>query len=177
MARFRIVPERSHLWIEGRSTLHAIHAGSDGLQGDVELELGPDRTVRTGAPPVGTLSLAVSRLASGNALEDRELYKRVDVGRFPTIDAVVQRLEASDGDGTVTVGGEITFRGVSRHYDHHMQLRRLDGRTIELAGASRFDIRDFGMEPPRMLMLKVDPEVDVRVEIVAVDVGEESRDA
>ena len=30
-----------------------------------------------------------------------------------------------------------------------------------------FDIRDFGMEPPRILMLKVQPEVTVRVEIVA----------
>ena len=35
------------------------------------------------------------------------------------------------------------------------------------AGESTFDIRDFGMEPPRILMLKVQPEVGVRVEIVA----------
>lgn len=39
--------------------------------------------------------------------------------------------------------------------------------TIKLAGASNFDIRDFGMEPPKILMLKVDPEVNVRVELVA----------
>ena len=29
-----------------------------------------------------------------------------------------------------------------------------------------FDIREFGMEPPRILMLKVEPEVTVRVEIL-----------
>jgi hypothetical protein len=36
-----------------------------------------------------------------------------------------------------------------------------------MAGSSRFDIREFGMEPPKMLMLRVEPEVDVRVEILA----------
>ena len=34
-------------------------------------------------------------------------------------------------------------------------------------GQSTFDIRDFGMEPPRILLLKVEPDVTVRVEIVA----------
>ena len=42
-----------------------------------------------------------------------------------------------------------------------------DDHTVNLAGQSTFDIRDFGMEPPRILLLKVQPEVTVRVEIVA----------
>ncbi len=49
-----------------------------------------------------------------------------------------------------------------------MTLRQLDDRTISLTGSSRFDIRDFGMQPPRVLLLKVEPEVDVKVEAVAV---------
>ena len=48
-----------------------------------------------------------------------------------------------------------------------MVIRRLDDRTISLEGSSRFDIREFGMQPPRVLMLKVEPEVDIRVEIIA----------
>ena len=34
-------------------------------------------------------------------------------------------------------------------------------------GESTFDVRDFGMEPPRILMLKVQPDVVVAVEIIA----------
>ena len=34
-------------------------------------------------------------------------------------------------------------------------------------GSSSFDIRDFGMEPPRLLMLKVSPHVRVSVDVVA----------
>jgi len=52
-----------------------------------------------------------------------------------------------------------------------MTIHVADEQTIELEGKSRFDIREFGMEPPKMLMLKVDPEVDVRVDIIAVKEG------
>jgi hypothetical protein len=35
----------------------------------------------------------------------------------------------------------------------------------------RLDIRDFGLRPPSMLGLRVRPEVDVELRIVAVPVG------
>ena len=40
-------------------------------------------------------------------------------------------------------------------------------RTLAIRGEHGFDIRDFGMEPPRILMLRVEPDVSVRVEIIA----------
>jgi hypothetical protein len=49
-----------------------------------------------------------------------------------------------------------------------MHIRSVDEVTIQLDGQSRFDIREFGMQPPSLLMAKVEPEVDIRVEIVAV---------
>jgi hypothetical protein len=49
-----------------------------------------------------------------------------------------------------------------------MVIRPVDNQTISLEGSSRFDIREFGMQPPKVLMLKVEPEVDIRVEIFAV---------
>jgi polyisoprenoid-binding protein YceI len=71
-------------------------------------------------------------------------------------------------DGSYRVSGDVTFRGVSRHHEDLMDISKVDERTIRLAGTSRFDIRDFGMEAPKVLMLKVEPVVDVRVEIFAV---------
>jgi hypothetical protein len=49
-----------------------------------------------------------------------------------------------------------------------MNVSSVDGQTIQLEGKSRFDIREFGMEPPRLLMARVEPEVEVRIQIVAV---------
>jgi hypothetical protein len=40
-----------------------------------------------------------------------------------------------------------------------------EGSAIELKGDYVFDIREFNMKPPSMLMLKVYPEVAVRVEL------------
>jgi hypothetical protein len=48
-----------------------------------------------------------------------------------------------------------------------MSVAVLDARTVRLMGRSTFDIRDFGMEPPRILMLRVHPEVTVRIDLVA----------
>lgn len=168
MARYRIVPEQSHVWFDARSSLHPIHSGTDGLEGYIEIDFAPDGAVDLAAQPSGKLSLPVSRLSSGNRIEDRELHKRIDARRYPTIEGVLDKMERSGADGSYDVSGQITFRGVSRHYKDELSVHPVDDETVQLAGKSRFDIRDFGMEPPRMLMLKVDPEVDVRVEIVAV---------
>ncbi len=96
------------------------------------------------------------------------MHKRIDARRFPTIDGVLGPMERLDGNATYRVSGDITFRGVSQHHEDLMNIERVDEETIQLGGQSRFDIRDFGMEPPRMLLLKVDPEVEIRVEIFAV---------
>jgi polyisoprenoid-binding protein YceI len=168
MTRYEISPERSHLWIDARSNVHPIHTGTDGLEGYVELELASDGHVDVSAAPEGKLSLAVDKLSSGNRLEDRELYKRIDSRRYPTIVGVLNSVEPSSDDGIYRVSGDITFRGVSRPHEDLMNIRSVDEETVQLDGQSRFDIREFGMQPPSLLMAKVEPEVDIRVEIVAV---------
>lgn len=154
--------------INARSSVHPIHSSTEGLEGYVDLELGPDGGVDLAAPPAAQLSLPVSRLSSGNRMEDRELQKRIDARRYPTINGVLEQMERTGLDGNYQVSGEITFRGVSRPHQDQMTIHRVDSQTIQLAGKSRFDIREFGMEPPRILILKVDPEVEVQVDIVAV---------
>ena len=70
-------------------------------------------------------------------------------------------------DGQYLVGGAITFRGVSRSYEDRMVLSMPDDETLRLEGERTFDIRDFGMDPPKILALRVYPEVSVRVAITA----------
>jgi polyisoprenoid-binding protein YceI len=167
VARYRIEPERSQVWIDARSNVHPIHSTTDGLEGYVDLEFDSGGQVNLTESPTGKLSLAVSRLSSGNRMEDRELQKRIDARRYPSIDGVLGQVERNGADGNYRVSGDIIFRGVSCHHEDDMQIRAIDDETVQLGGSSRIDIREFGMEPPRMLMLKVEPEVDIRVEIFA----------
>jgi polyisoprenoid-binding protein YceI len=167
VTRYRIIPERSRVWIDARSSLHPIHSSTEGLEGYVELELDSEGKVDLTQDPKGKVSLPVSRLSSGNRMEDREMQKRIESRRYPTIDGVLERMEHLGDDGNYHVKGDVTFRGVQRPHDDKMTIEAVDDQTIQLAGKSQFDIREFGMEPPRVLLLKVYPEVDVRVEIFA----------
>lgn len=167
MARYRIVPELSRVWIDARSSLHPIHSTTDGLEGFIDLEADGGGKVDLTKPAAGKLSLPVERLSSGNRLEDRELHKRVDAKRYPTIDGVLTKMERVENDGRYRVSGDLAFRGVLRECQDEMRVELVDDRTVRLEGQSTFDVRDFGMEPPRILMLRVEPDVVVRVEIVA----------
>ena len=160
MARYRFVPDKSTVWIDGKSSLHAIHAKTDGLEGYIDLPDGDSEGS-------GALSFAVTRLSSGNRMEDRELHRRIDAKRHPTIEGVVTGMTRAGDDGRYRVRGDLTFRGVTRAAEDEMTVTVVDDRTVTIEGASTFDVRDFGMEPPRILMMRVYPEVAVRVEIVA----------
>ena len=170
MARFRIVPARSRVWIEARSTLHPIRTETIGLEGWLELELGTGGGLDLAAAPGAHLEFDVDRLTSGNPLEDRELRRRIDARRFPTIAGDLTSMEATDEDGRYRVAGDLTFRGVTRRYEDEMTLEATDG-TVILAGEKTFDVRDFGMEPPRILLFKVEPDVTVKVAIMAEKEG------
>jgi polyisoprenoid-binding protein YceI len=153
---YRIVPDESRVWVDARSSVHKIHSTADGLEGFVDLA----------TPPAGRLSLPVRRLTSGNPLEDRELQRFVDVARYPTIDGVLNAIDRVDGE-RYRISGDLTLRGVSRPCQDVVTITAVDDRTIRITGESTFDIRDFGLKPPRILMLRVEPTVVVRIELIA----------
>ena len=165
MARYTIIPERSRVWIEARSSVHPIHSEAEGLEGFVDFDADGDAVM--GRHPTAELSFPVNRLSSGNRFEDRELQKRIDARRYPIIRGVLTGVVPVANEGRFLVRGDLSFRGVTRSAEDYMTLTVIDERTIRLAGESTFDVRDFGMEPPRILVLRVEPDVKVRVEIVA----------
>jgi len=165
MARYTIDPSRSRVWIDAQSSVHPIHSTADGLEGFIEFDA--DRDGNVGSHPAGKLSFPVSKLSSGNPLERRELQKRIDARRYPTIDGVLTGMEPLDNQGRFRIRGDLAFRGVTRSVEGELALSVVDDSTIRLEGASTFDVRDFGMEPPRILMLRVEPDVNVRIELIA----------
>jgi polyisoprenoid-binding protein YceI len=166
VARYRILSTRSRVWIEARSNVHPIHTEAEGLEGWLDLDVS-DGKINVDQTMLGHLEFPVENLKSGNALEDRELRRRIDSRRFPAIAGDLKGMKVTNDPTKYIVSGDLAFRGVTRTYEDTMTLGEVDDRTLTLAGQSTFDIRDFGMEPPRILMLKVQPEVTVRVEIAA----------
>lgn len=164
MSRFIIDPEESEVWIEGSSSVHPIHASASGLTGWVELS----RT-RGGVAKVprlaGEVRVAVDRLSSGNPLVDRETRRRVDARRHPEIVGIVTGAERVAAD-RLSVTGEIAFRGEVRPVSGELTVSA-DGDRLVIDGSESFDVRDWGLEPPRVALLRVHPDIRVRIHVVA----------
>ena len=170
VTRYRIDPERSAVLIDASSSVHPIRTRTNGLEGFVELELDSAGHIDVDATISGELSLDVERLKSGNPLEDRELRRRIEARRFPTIDGRITEVHAAaagDGDGRYRVRGDVTFRGVTNAHEDDVTFVLTDDGELKIDGRSTFDVRDFGMQPPKILMLRVHPEVTVAIDAVA----------
>ena len=164
MPRYRIVPERSRLQARATSSVHPIDVDTTGVEGWFEIALDGGR-IDTTVAPAGRVEIDVDRLRTGNPLYDRELDRRLDTRKFPRVRGDVRAIRAAD-DG-YAVRGDLTFHGETRPVEGRVRLRVVDERTIEVAGEQTIDMREFGLEPPRFLMLKVHPEVQVYGHVVA----------
>lgn len=169
MARYRIVPERSWVEIRARSNVHPIETRTLGLVGAIELGLLSDGRVDLSSPSSGTVSLRVENLSSGNPLQDRELRRRIDARRHPTIDGVLVEMRGTRAPDRYLVQGDVTFRGVTRTVEGEMSVTSTGDAAdeLQLEGEATFDIRDFGMDPPKILLFRVEPDVRVKTHIVA----------
>ena len=166
MARFRIIPDSSWAWIDMRTNLHGAHVETNGLEGFLDVELAGGR-VDPANPPGGRLELATDRLRSDNPLFERELQRRVDARRHPAIVGELRGLRELGSAGAYLAEGDLTFHGVTRRVSGELRLLVEGDDAVQLEGEQVFDIRDFGIEPPKLLLLKAYPEVKVRVRLAA----------
>lgn len=172
--RYELVPDESQVWIEGTSSVHPIRAVATGLTGWVELSL-TKSGLRAGSGVLGEVRVEVARLRSGNSLVDRETRRRIDAQRFPEIVGTAVASERISAD-RVSIEGDIAFRGETQRVRGELAVSSpttpegstVAERRVLLEGAQRFDVRDWGLQPPRLALLKVHPEIEVRVRLVAV---------
>ena len=166
MARYRLVPERSKIWAEARSSLHPIKVETTGLEGFLEMTI-VDGHIDTNAPVSGSVELDAELLKTGNGLYDRELANRLEMRKYPRVRGRVISVKTLDSGATYRVQGELSLRGQTGAVQGDVRMRMIDGTTVEFQGEQTIDIRNFGLEPPRFLMLKVYPEVKLRGLVIA----------
>ena len=119
------------------------------------------------APVTGRVEIEAELLKSGNALYDREFERRLEIRKYPRIRGEVRSMRALDSGARYRVQGELSLRGVTRAVEGDVTVRMAGDDTIEIEGEQVFDIRDFGLEPPKILMLRVYPEIKVHIHVVA----------
>ncbi len=154
---------------EAKSSLHGVHGAASNITGYVEADF-QGETLETDPLPKMHVEFPVEQLRSGNPLQDREMWKLIDSRRFPTIAADLRALENDGAPGHYKAGGDITLAGRQRRYNGSLTVLH-DGTHVRIEGEVTVDIRDFGLQPPRFLMLKVEPTVNVRLRLLAETKG------
>jgi polyisoprenoid-binding protein YceI len=152
--------------VAATSTIHPVHISAHGLTGSLEGQLDGAGRVQLDKPHHAWLSIPVEELRSGNPLQDMEMDRRMDAARFPTIDCEVDRL-TDNGTGGYRASARLMVHGQTRQVEAEITLRVTSQDHVVIEIEHMFDMRDFGISPPRLLVLKVDPVVRVGVRIEA----------
>jgi PadR family transcriptional regulator PadR len=162
LSSFELDPERSAVLIDVRSTVGPLSFGTLGVTGTIVAAFA-DGLLRTDIAPSGRLTIDVSGLNSGNRLYDAELLRRIDARGYPA--AFVELREcALSGPGTrYRLAGELTFHGVTRLAEGTVTVDAVSDRRLVITGEQVFDIRDFAIPSPTMLMLRIFPDVRVHL--------------
>jgi hypothetical protein len=146
--------------LHASSSVHPIHGEIRDLRGECDAEVSDGRVVGGGG---GYIEAPVDALSSGKKLEDMALRKQIDAKRFPTIRYDVRSV--SGGPEQFKVNGALTFHGITQEFVEECKAS-VEGGTLKIEAEHTFDIRDFGVQPFKILTLKVHPEVRLVVRMV-----------
>jgi polyisoprenoid-binding protein YceI len=165
MTLYRIDADRSEVFAEARSNVHPIEIRTQGLSGTIEVDV-RNGQIDLASAPRAELEISADRLRSGIELYDSEIHRRIEVRKFRTIRG--QLRDASEiGPGRYKLRGSLSLHGVTRDIEGEVMVRVGDD-WLEIEGAKTLDMRDFKLDPPKILMLEVQAEINLRAKIRAV---------
>jgi polyisoprenoid-binding protein YceI len=160
---FAVDPGRSRLTITARSRIHPIHLDAP-VAGDIAAEVAPDG-FDIAQPITASLIVELDQLRSDDRLVSAELKRRLDTAHHPlatfTVDSV-----SYDGGDAYRLTARLALLGITKPFVARCAVT-LDGLRMSASGSVSLDVRDFGITPPRMLMVRVEPDIAVDVSLVA----------
>jgi polyisoprenoid-binding protein YceI len=166
LAKYSIEPAHSELFVEARSNVHPIEIRTQGLLGMIDLDV-DGRDLDLSTAPRATLEVAADCLRSGIELYDQEIHRVIAVRKYRSVSA--RLLETHEiAPGRYRLKGSLSLRGATREIGGEVTLRVGDGGdSLEIEWAGTRDTRHFELAPPQILMLEMQPEINVRAKIHA----------
>jgi polyisoprenoid-binding protein YceI len=158
-----VASEGSELMANARSNVHPMTYRAP-IRGSLEASV-RDGRFDVDAPVTASLEVDLDDLHGDDPKTDREMRRRIDVQRYPRARAVVEHV-SSDGGDLYRLSGELTIRGKTQPLEGNATVT-LDGDRLHATGAVTIDIRDYGIKPPSLLLLRVHPEVEITIDLTA----------
>ena len=160
-----LIPERSAVLLSVSTSLGPVTFGANGIEGFIAAAL-DDGGIHAHVTPAAHLELLVSRLTSGNSAYDSELRRQIDARRFPTAYVDLHAAKATVSS-QFHVRGEVTLRGVAVPAEGVVGVEMPEPGLRVVTGEESLSISDFGIPPPSLFMIKIDPDVKLRLYLEA----------
>ncbi len=164
--RYSVSRAESVLSFQAKSTLHEVSGKNTMLDGFIEAGLNDEGRLIFDPLPTMHLDFLVEQLRSGNSMLDQQMWKLIDSKRFPRITADLRTLVPTDSPFQFSGSGDITLAGRIKRYGGEISFS-VRGTDLVFEGDLDVDIRDFGLTPPNLLFIRVDPVVKVHLHLVA----------
>ncbi len=171
---FAVVPGRSAVLLKARSNVGPIAFATSEARGEIECTFDGSRIVVDPEGPQvrGTLAISLRALTSGNPLYDTELARRIDGRRHPDARVELERVAPGTGAGRYLAAGRVEIHDVSRPIEGSITVEvhgvgSAGGPVLVARGQHVLDIREFGLEVPATLALKIRPEISLELYLEA----------
>jgi polyisoprenoid-binding protein YceI len=138
-----------------------------GMRGEAQVEV-RDGQIQLDPAPTGYIEADVDLLKANNKLEDIALRKQIEAKKYPTVRYEVRGAEG--GPEQFKVRGAFTFHGVTQEFMEEATARIQNGQ-LHVEAEHTFDIRDFGVQPFKLLNLQIHPNVTLKVRLVGQEQG------
>jgi polyisoprenoid-binding protein YceI len=163
---FDVQPGRSAVLVKARSNVGPISFATSEVKGVISAEI-DGKVIDLEAPITADLTVSLRELTSGNSLYDTELKRRIDARRYPEATLHLEQVERAVESKEFGLSGRIELHAVVRPLHGVVTVERLERDRMVIRGQQTLDVREFGLDVPTTLALKIYPEVSVEMHLEA----------
>jgi hypothetical protein len=163
---FHVQPGRSAVLVKARSNIGPISFATSGVRGSISAAL-DSGAIDLDTPVAAEVIVSLRELTSGNTLYDTELKRRIDARRFPDAILRLEQVARADEPNRFVLSGRIELHAVVRPLSGVVAVERLERDKMVIRGRHTLDIREFDLDVPPLLALKIYPDVSVEMQLEA----------
>ncbi len=161
---FDLLPGRSAVLVKARSNVGPISFATTDIEGTFTAVV-KDHRLQAESPIEGHLEVSLVALTSGNRLYDTELRRRIDTRRYPLAILDLQSATSTEDLTRYALSSAIEFHNVTRTINGSVSVEISRQNTVVVRGEQTLDVRDFNLETPTTVALKIYPDVWVELHL------------
>lgn len=166
MARFVIVSGESEVSVRARTNVNTVTMTTTEIVGSLDADTTPSGVFLATPVPASRIEVPVGALSSGNPLYDHEGRRRFNSSHYPLVVAELATAIPLGG-GRHVVCWRLTLHGRTGDLHGELAAYAIEPDLIMVEGKHHLDVQNWGVHLGGMLGIRVHPEADFSVRLVA----------